>query len=241
MAEVLLLNPRGRRKARKARRRNPATPSPAQRRARAAFAAAARARRRSPVIASNPRRRRRARRSNPIGAYRRVTRRQSNPINVNGLIGLAKQGAIMGAGAVVADMAYAQIAKFLPANLQAGPGQVTVGSVVKLLLTAAAGQMLSRATRGMSRQAALGAIVVQSRDIVAGLMPAGTVSGRLGYAVNAPVIPYNGRVGPGRLGAYVSGGTPLLSGRLGAYEPFGAPSPLLSGRASARDREGFGR
>lgn len=240
MAEVLLLNPRGRRKARKARRRNP---TPAQRRARAAFAAAARARRRTPTIASNPApRRRRVRRSNPIGAYRRVTRRQRNPINVGGLLGLAKQGAIMGAGAVVADMAYAQIAKFLPANLQAGPGQVTVGSVVKLLLTAAAGQMLSRATRGMSRQAALGAIVVQSRDIVAGLMPAGTVSGRLGYAVNAPVIPYNGRVGPGRLGAYVSGGTPLLSGsRLGAYEPYGAPSPLLSGRASARDREGFGR
>lgn len=241
MSEILLLNPRPRRKAKKARRRNP---SPAQKRARAAFASAARARR--ATVAPNPSpRRRRARRRNPVATYRRATRRQRNPINVGGIMGMVKQGAVMGAGAVVADMAYAQIAKFLPANLQAGPGQITAGSLVKLALTAAAGQMLSRATGGMSRTAALGAIVVQTRDIVSGMVPDVLMAGRLGYAVNAPVIPYSGRVGamqPAQLGAYVTGPSPLLSGRLGAYLPPGGATPLLSGRGmSARERESYVR
>lgn len=233
MSEVLLLNPRGRGRRKTAKRRK--NPTPAQRRARAAFAA----RRASPVtVVANPRRRRRARRRNPIGAVgayrRRSSGRRSNPINVNSLLGIVKQGAVMGAGAVVADMAYAQIAKFLPANMQAGPGQVNVGSVVKLGLTAAAGQLLSRATNGLSKQAALGAIVVQMRDIVSGFMP----SLGVGYAVNAPVLNYNTRIGPNRngLGAYVTGPTPLLSGnRLGAYVT--GQTPLLSGYAPARNRE----
>lgn len=241
MAEVLLLNPRGRRKA---RRKNP---SPAQRRARAAFAAAARARAKNPArrrarnpvslaspYAANPRRRRRARRSNPIGAYRRVARRRSNPINLDGIMSMLQGAAVQGAGAVAMDVAYSYVAKYLPASMQAGPGQVTLGSAVKAVITAVAGKALSKATNGLSMKAAQGALTVQARDIVAGLLPAGTMAG-LGYMSPASIANYSPRIGPTRtaLGAYVQGGTPLLS----AYTQGGGP--LLSGGGRARAREGM--
>ena len=240
MAEVLLLNPRARRKS---RRRNP---SPAQLRARAAFAAAARARRKNPRrarranpvapatgYAANPRRRRRyARRRNPVMSFRRASRRRTNPINLTGIMDMMQGAAIQGAGAVAMDVAYSYVAKYLPASMQAGPGQVTVGSAVKAVITAVAGKALSRATKGLSMKAAQGALTVQARDIVAGLLPAGTMAG-LGYAVPAGrVVNYSPRVGPTRtaLGAYTNGPTPLLS----AYTAPGY-SPVLSG---ARRREG---
>lgn len=253
MAEVLLLNPA---KRRKARRRNP---SPAQRAARAKFAAMARARsagarranpkrrRRNPTPAvsyeMNPRRRR-ARRRNPIAAYRRVARRR-NPIglgsvSLNGIMAVAKEAAVMGAGAVAMDVAYGYVQKYLPASLQAGPNQATVGAAVKAVLTVAAGQMLSRSTGGLSRKAALGALTVQMRDLVSGMLPAGTVAG-LGYAVPGRVVNRSARIGPNQttMNAYTPPGskTPLLN----AYTAPGSMSPLLSGVRDARAREGFAR
>lgn len=238
MAEILLLNPRSRsrsrRKTRKGRRRNP---SPAQLRARAAFAAASRARsrpRRAPVArAANPAPRRRRRRSAPVMAtYRRSSRRRTNPISMTGIVQMLQGAAIQGAGAVAVDVAYAYVAKYLPANMQAGPGQVSLGSAVKAVLTAFAGKALSKHTRGLSIKAAQGALTVQARDIVAGLLPAGTVTNGLGFAVPAPVVNYSPRVGPTRtaMGAYTPGRPPLLS----AYMAPGS-SPVLSG---ARAREG---
>lgn len=253
MAEVLLLNPA---KRRKARRRNP---SPAQRAARAKFAAMARARsagarranpkrrRRNPApmdsYEANPRRRR-ARRRNPIAAYRRVTRRR-NPIglggiSVNSIIGVAKEAAVMGAGAVAMDVAYGYVQKYLPASLQAGLNQATAGAAVKGLLTVIAGQALSKATRGLSRKAAMGALTVQFRDLVSGMLPAGTVAG-LGYAVPGRVVNRSARIGPNQttMNAYTPPGskTPLLN----AYTAPGSMSPLLSGVRDARAREGFAR
>lgn len=234
MSQVLLLNPRARR--RKARRKNP---SPAQKRARAAFAAASRARAANPAKRRRARRRnpiaaapmaRRARRRNPIVSYRRASRRRaSNPINVSGIMGMLKDAAVQGAGAVAMDMAYGYVARYLPASMQAGPGTVSAGSAVKAVITAVAGKMLSRSTNGLSMKAATGALTVQARDIVAGLLPAGTVNG-LGYSVPASrVVQGSNRIGPNRLGAYVAGQPPLLS----AYLAPGS-SPTLSG---ARSRE----
>lgn len=254
MAEVLLLNPA---KRRKARRRNP---SPAQLRARARFAAMARGRSRrrnpSPRIAarnlagsgspktpyeSNPRRRRRR---NPIRTYRSaVIRRRRNPISLGGLsinsiMGTVREAAVQGAGAVVMDMGYGYVQRYLPASLQAGPGQATAGAAVKALLTVVAGKLLSRATGGLSQKAALGALTVQARDLVSGMLPAGTVAG-LGYAVPGRVINRSARIGPNRLSAYLPPGsaTPLLN----AYTTPGTRSPLLSGSGNARQREGFMR
>lgn len=244
MDEVLLINPKKRRRTAK-RRRNP---SPAQLRARAKFAAAARARAGTSARAANPARRR-ARRRNPapLVSYRtRARARRRNPIgglNMGGIVASLKDAAVMGAGAIAMDVGYAQIARFLPAHLQAGPGQVTAGTAVKMLLTAVAGRAFSRATRGMSMQAAKGALTVQMRDTILGVLPAGmlpgiatgagaAMAGRLGYGVPAPVVNYSGRVGPNRtqVGAFTRGGTPLLS----AYTQPGTPSPLLSARHGNR-------
>lgn len=239
-SDVLLINPRRRRASGAKRRRNPTA---AQRRARAKFAAMARAR----STMANPRRRRRSRRRNPINTSavssysRRVRSRSRNPINTSGIVNSIREGAIQAAGAVAMDVGYAQIARFLPANLQAGPGQITAGTALKMVLTAAAGQLLSRATQGMSKKAAIGALTVQARDVILGLLPAGlvpgvgggAVAGRLGYGVPAPTVNYSGRVGPSRtaIGAYAPGvPSPLLS----AYGRPGGPTPLLSGRRAVR-------
>jgi len=253
MSEVLLLNPA---KRRKARRKNP---SAAQLRARARFAAAARARsraanparkrRRNPAPAyaalANPAPRRRRARRSAIRSYRAASRRRRNPIslgsslNLNAIMGMAKEAAVMGAGAVAMDIGYGYVSKYLPASMQAGPGTVSVGSVVKLGLTATAGRLLSKATRGLSNKAAIGAMTVQFRDIVSGMVPAGVMSG-VGYSVPARVINRSARIGPNGVGMYTRPGSqsPLLSG-VGRYTAPGSVSPLLSG--SAREREGFAR
>lgn len=251
MAEVLLLNPSPRKKAKKARRRNPGKPSAAQLRARKAFAEMARSRS-AAARKANPKRRkarrrnptpalarvRRQRSKNPIArSYRRAGRRRSNPISLAGIMPMLRESAVMGAGAVVADLAYGYAARWLPANLQAGPGQLTAGSAVKAFLTAWAGHSLRGVTRGMSVKAAQGAIVVQARDIVANMLPpmlgAQANVGRVGWASPAVVQPMQTRIGgAGRVGAYTPGVSPSLS----AYTP--GVSPSLSSFRSARMREG---
>jgi hypothetical protein len=253
MSEVLLLNPRGRRKP---RRRNP---SAAQLRARAKFAAAARARSRranpstrravvrasvranpSPAPYENPRRRRRgARRRNPalLRAYRSARRRR-NPIgglNTSRLIDTLKGAAVQGVGAVGMDMLYGYIGRMLPSNLQAGPGQLTAGSALKAVLTAALGQLLDRPTKGLASKAAMGSLTVQFRDVAAGFLPTLVpgMAGRLGYATPASrVVNANVRVGPNRtsLGAYTGARPPLLN----AYTAPGV-TPMLSGSARMRE------
>jgi len=252
MSEVLLLNPS---KRRKARRKNP---SAAQLRARAKFAAAARARsrkanpakrsrRRNPapltMLYENPRpARRRARRRNPVAlrTYRGMRSRRRNPIgglSTNRLIDTLKGAAVQGVGAVGMDMLYGYIARMLPANLQAGPGQLTAGSALKAVLTAALGQVLDRPTKGLASKAAMGSLTVQFRDVAAGFLPtlvpgmAGV--GRLGYATPASrVVNADVRVGPNRtaLGAYTGTRPPLLN----AYTAPGV-TPMLSGSARMRE------
>lgn len=246
MAELLLLNPRKRR-ARRAgtkarRRRNPVG------------AVARRRRRRNPVslgrfmpgkrvrTISRARRRRR----NPVvdvGRYSR--RRRRNPIGggslVRSVVAMTKEALIGGAGAVAIDVAMGYANKVLPASLQRIPGKVGVGDAVKVVLTVAIGKLLSRPTRGMSMKAAQGALIVQARDILQGLMPAGLA---LGYVVPANVVNMNNRVGPvrrtaggGTVSAYVRpGATPLLS-RVGFYDRAGGPTPLLNRVPMARERE----
>ena len=246
MSEVLLINPRARRKSRK-----PA--SAAQRRARAAFAAAARAR------SLNPRRRRKARRRNPVAvgapvrAARRVARRASNPVHrrrthrrrrnpislgsSSAYVRMIKDGLIGGAGALGVDVAMGYITPYLPASLQRTPGSVGVGDAVKAVITIALGKLLDKPTKGMSMTAARGALVVQSHALMATMLPS-TMT--LGYSVPANVVPMSNRIGPNRrsLNAYTAPGmTPLLN----RYTSAGGPSPLLSGRDSVMQREALVR
>lgn len=221
MAEVLLLNPRSRkRRSSTGRKRRASTGR----------------RRRNPIGAlrrsySSMTRRHKARRSH--------TRRRRNPIGLSmgsgrGLFGPVMPAVIGAAGAVAIDMLYAKISPSLPPSLQRVPGKVGVGDVAKLALTLLAGKLLNKPTRGFASKAAAGAVLVQAYNIIANLVPAGS----LGWYSPYPVVRGSARVGPNRLNAFTAGATPLLAGR-GMNAFTGGGSPLLSGINPARAREGF--
>ena len=233
MAEMLLINPRTRRKARKA--------NPARRRRRANPLALARVmprrRRRNPIAAV------RRRRANPIGAMKRRVMRRRNPSMLGGNYMMAIREALMdGFGAVAIDYAYNMIAKNVPGVgtfLTPNPASVGTADAVKAVLTVVLGNALNGVTRGFSRKAAKASLTVQSYQIMKKVLPAqitGNLSG-LGYMSPAVVAAGgNTRIGPirGQMGAYTApGATPLLS----AYTSSGSSSPLLSG-SGARMREG---
>lgn len=221
MAEMLLINPRRRKAARKAT---------SKRRVRRASTAR---RRRNPIaaVARYTRRRR-----NPIGLMkRRVMRRRRNPIGmgrmgVGSVVSMVREGLMSGVGAVAFGVVHGQIQKFLPAALRVVPGRIGAGDAVKALITVVLGQALSGVTRGYSKKAAAASLTVQMHDLVKGFVPAALPLGGLGYASPAGIAMGTNRVGPIRRGmnAY-TGGTPLLS----AYTSGG--SQLLNG---ARSREG---
>lgn len=235
MAQMLLVNPRKRRKARRAspakRRRNPIS-------AASTLGLARRRRRRNPIAAVSRRRRR-----NPISAVSRVMRRRRrNPIAVGlspkVIVAMLKDGLIGGAGAVGMDVLMGQVNKYLPITFQTVPGLPGVGDGVKALLTAIIGQGLDKRTKGLSRKAAEGALAAQAAGIIRALLPD---SVPLGYYTPAQLVQGSARMGPIRPGMngmrrYLpqSGKTPLLS----AYMQSGQ-SPLLSRAASTAENEGF--
>lgn len=237
MAEMLLLNPRRRRKAKRA--------STGRKRARRA-SSHRRARRHNPITAhhySPVRRRRHARRRNPI----RARRRRHNPIGgrrgaAKSMVSMFMDALVGGAGAIAFDVVMGQVNKFLPASLQTTPTSVGVGDAIKAALTAATGHYLGRKFP-IVRKAAQGALTVQARDILSLVVPTGALplGGHLGWSNPAKTIPGNARVGPMRtnpgMGAYMAPGggrnTPLLS----AYQGPGQ-SPLLSNSQRIMNREG---
>lgn len=241
MAEMLLINPRK-------RRRNPAKGrTAAQRRATAKLVAMNRSRtrrRRNPVatVAAAPmvrRRRMAARRANPA---MRTYRRRRNPAMLGGRFGLGsimrsvQDALVQGGGAVAMDLLYGQIAKFLPSTLQRTPGSIGLGDATKAVITVFLGHMLKGPTRGLSARAATGALTVQAHGIIAGLLPS-TMT--LGYYTPGMVTQGASRIGPNRaitgsMGRYTAPGATALLNR------YTAPgmSPMLNGRGSARMREG---
>jgi len=236
MAEMLLINPRTRRKARKA--------NPARRRRRSNPLALARVvhrrRRRHNPIAAVARRRRR---HNPIGMMKRRVMRRRNPAMLGGYMGAIREALMDGFGAVAIDYAYHMIAKAIPGTagsmLTPNPTSVGAADAVKAVLTVVLGNALNGVTRGFSRKAAKASLTVQSYQIMKKVLPS-TISSNLsglGYMTPAVVTSgYGTRIGPirGQMGAYLApGATPLLS----AYTASGSASPLLSG-SSARMREG---
>lgn len=234
MAELLLVNPRKRRRGKKtarksSRRRNPvAKRNPAARR------------NRSPMI-SSAHGSRRMRRRNPIALARKGSRirRRRNPIGLGGgsfmrsLMNMARDAATGAAGAIAVDAAMGQINRFLPTTLQRTPGRIGVGDAVKAALTVVLARMLSKPTRGLSMKMGQGALTVQAHGMLSSLMPAGLM---LGYAVPGRVVDASARVGPMRnaqgMNAYVRAGAP--SPLLNAYTRSNV-TPLLS---NARRREG---
>jgi hypothetical protein len=232
MAEMLLINPRRRRKAKRA--------APARRRRSNPLALARvmpRRRRRNPIAAVARRRR------NPIGMMKRRVMRKRNPAMLGGYMGAIREALMDGFGAVAIDYAYSMIAKAIPGTagnmLTPNPTSVGAADAVKAVLTVVLGNALNGVTRGFSRKAAKASLTVQSYQIMKKVLPAqisGNLSG-LGYMSPAVIASGgNTRIGPirGQMGMYTApGATPLLS----AYTASGSASPLLSG-SSARMREG---
>ena len=223
MAEMLLINPRRRRKTRRA-----AATTTTRRRRRVA---SRRRRNPMPAIARPVFSRRRRRMANPV-ARRRVMRRRRNPIGgrmgTGMLMSAIREAFVGGAGSVAVDLAMGQINKFLPATLKTVPGTVGAGDAVKAIITVMLGHFLSRPTRGLSRKMALGALTVQSANIIRSFVPA-TMA--MGYASPARIVPGVNTVGP-NMGAY-TGGTPLLN----AYTKPNVTPLLSANRSSAMSRE----
>jgi hypothetical protein len=242
MAEMLLINPRRRRKASASAPKRKAT----KRRARRNPAPVARTR-------TTPTRRVRSvmrAKANPIRRKRRSSSRRRNPIgmpaglNAKSVMSFVKDAAIGAGGAVAVDVLMAKLAPMLPASLQKNPAKPGAFEAIKAGLTILAGVTLRKASKGLSVKAAQGALVVQARDVMNKFLPASLTVAGLGYASPAMIVNRNNRIGPVRsssMAAYqrAGGATPLLS----AYQQSGGPSPLLSaaGRRSARAREGFPR
>jgi len=232
MAEMLLINPRRRRKAKRAaparrRRSNPL-----------ALARVTRRRRRRNPIAAVARRRR-----NPIGMMKRRVMRKRNPAMLGGYMGAIREALMDGFGAVAIDYAYSMIAKAIPGTagnmLRPNPTSVGAADAVKAVLTVVLGNALNGVTRGFSRKAAKASLTVQSYQIMKKVLPSTISSNLSGLGYMTPAVVTSGgntRIGPirGQMGMYTApGATPLLS----AYTASGSASPLLSG-STARMREG---
>lgn len=179
MSQILLLkgNPSKRRRSGKRR-------SPAQRAATARMLAANRGRRnpskrrKSHAVSAAPvkhRRRRGAKRS-----ARRISRRSSMGGGSSNMMNLLKTGAIMGGGAVVADVGMGLIAKFMPTTAGSSLNLTTRvnadGSVnymyyaTKGALAWAMAKYGSRITRHAPAMAA-GALAVMAHDLLLTFMP----------------------------------------------------------------------
>lgn len=222
MAEMLLINPRKRRKTAKRR----ATPVAAKRRV-------VRKRRANPIAAVA---RRVKRRANPISRVTRRVRRRRNPIggsariSVNSIVAMLKDAVIGGVGAVGVDVLMGRINPMLPAAIQTSPSKIGAGDAVKALLTVVLGKALKKPTKGLSEKMALGALTTQARDLISSQLP---TSLTLGYYSPAALTQGTNRVQPIRSGvnAYQQGGKTAL---LSAYTKPGT-STLLSGTAMRRE------
>lgn len=238
--ELLLINPRRRRRrnargqfvkgaSRRRRRRNPIAANPRRRRRRrnpiAAIAANPRrrrrhARRRNPIALANPRRRRRHRVT--AVAYRR--RRRHNPrmaLTTRGIMNALIPAGMGAAGAVALDLAMNYVP--LPEQFQTPLWKNVARIVGAFGLGFAASYVIGKEK---AKQVTLGALTVASytviRDLVAQNFPQLGLSGaetydmsdlRMGYINPAPMLT-NAR--NGGMGAYMNS-APIPPSGVGAY------------------------
>jgi len=215
MAEMLLINPRRRRKARHTSAK------------RSARRVSRRRRNPAPALALHSPVRRRRR--NPVHA-RRVHRRRRNPIGGRSggsgmsIATMLKQALIGGLGATAFDVLWGKVNPMLPASMQTSQTGIGTGDAVKAAATVLLGRALRKATRGMSQQVALFALASQVRDIATVMLPASMSVAGLGYAVPGRVVSGNARIGPNQ--SMVRNVSPLLN----RYARAGA-TPLLNAAA----------
>jgi hypothetical protein len=215
----MLVNPKGRRKAKKGR-------TAAQKRATARMLAANRAKR---AHNPSPRRRakrrtaaapivyrRRARRHNPAHRVHYRRRRRSNPISMGHLkIGsLLKAGAIGAGGAIIVDavMGYLPLPASVTAKTNADGSTNYLNAGTKLALSVVLGTLGRKLFKRAAPTMALGAVTVEMYNLIRPMLS--SVVPGLGYYSPA-FIPGQTMVPGAGLGAYT-----------GAYVPAGFPAPV---------------
>ena len=196
MAEILLVNPRRRRKRRKSATRS-------RRRRRAAPRASRRRRRTAVARRSNPRRR-------LTRAFRRRgSRRRRNP-SLRGVTGAfvptLKAGFAGAIGALGLDLLWGQTAKFLPAQVA---GSALAQYAAKLVGAILVGIIGNKLKPGSGRDLSVGAATVVLHDALKAQVRASFPSVPLGeYLTFAPTVGSMGRAGPllsTGMGEYLSG------------------------------------
>lgn len=200
MAELLLVNPRKRRKTRASnprKRRRARTSNPR--------------RRRHVARRANPRRRRHvARRANPH--YRRRHRRNPSFRGISsGIAPTLKAGAIGAAGALGLDLLWGYGAKYLPASLATG----MAASAAKLLGSVLIGVIGNKLLRGKGQAMAVGAATVAIHEIAKAQLASAMPSLPLG--LYTPMGAYLG-VGTNAMGYRNNLATPNLRTGLGSLD-----------------------
>jgi hypothetical protein len=200
MAELLLVNPRKRRKAKSSHRR-----------ARRARASNPRRRRRHVARVANPRRRHRrhvARMGNPR-RRRRYARNPSFRSISSGIAPTLKAGAIGAAGALGLDLLWGYGAKYLPTSLATG----MAASAAKLLGSVLIGVIGNKLLRGKGQAMAVGAATVAIHEIAKAQLASAMPSLPLGAYL--PMGAYLG-IGTNAMGVRNTLATPYMQTGLGA-------------------------
>lgn len=199
MAEILLVNPRRRRRKTKARRANPK-----RRRA----VAHKRRRRRNPVAMLNPRRRRRRNPAARSVITRRFRRRRNPSLRglSAGVMPTLKAGAIGAAGAIGLDVLWGQGSKYLPASIAGSPLAQYAAKLAGAILVGIVG---GKVLRGRGRDLAVGAATVVLHDAAKAQLQASMPSLPLGeyltYAPSVGTMNRAGRLLSTGMGEYLSG------------------------------------
>lgn len=221
MEELLIVNPRRRRRSRKARARSGKRRSAAQRAATRRMIAANRARRGGSIsFAANPRRRRRSYRRNPaalLGNFGKINSQQPMRIIQNAAIGAV--------GAIVLNTVLSRLP--LPAMLVTGRTRYLTQGITALGLGMLAARFKLVGGQ-MAAQAAEGALTVTIADAIKDFAAtAGFPLAGLGYYLPGigvqSAVPARGASPAMHMGKYISGPgsgnvTPLR--RLGAMRAF---------------------
>jgi hypothetical protein len=207
MSQLLLLNPRKRRRKLTAKQRKYfGKRTKRARRVSVKVSRPHRSRRRAVItVAANPRRRR-SRRRMTINPRRRSYRSNPSPrLSVRGIGGQVQSAAVGAVGATVVDVAMGYVGPMLPAAL-VGPNVYPVVKGAAAILIGAAAQMA-----GLGKWAGRmteGSLTVTLHGVIRSFLPAGVA---LGY-VNSGYVPRRGMNG---MGAYTMNGvrTPLMGVR----------------------------
>ena len=193
MPQLMLINPRTRKHARKAAPHRPK-----------------RARRNPHAMTMH--RRKRARR-NPISAHNmsRVHRRRTrrNPVGGTGMGAQLMHGFVSGAGAVVVDVIQGFIP--LPASLATGYGPYIVKGAIGLLLGTVGRKVMGKTAATMGAGAVTVAAYGALKQMTAGMLPGSAAVAGMGYMSPVPQVMSG-------MGEYINGPGARMAG-VGEYIP----------------------